>query len=53
VASHDLEFVGQVCTRGLVMVEGRLVEDCELGALLSDRTKLVEYGLAPRKGFRP
>lgn len=52
VASHDLEFVAEVCTRGIVMVEGSVVEDVELRALLSDRAKLIEYGLALRTAPR-
>jgi energy-coupling factor transporter ATP-binding protein EcfA2 len=49
VASHDLEFVAQVCTRAIVMVAGRLVEDCDVRVLLSEPAKLVKYGLASRR----
>ncbi|MBN1458264.1 MAG: ABC transporter ATP-binding protein [Armatimonadetes bacterium] len=50
VASHDLEFVGQLCERALVLVDGELVADVGLGDLLSDEKRLTEYRLAARRG---
>jgi len=46
IATHDLGFASQLCTRALVMVEGRLVDDTDLSDLLADRERLIQYGLA-------
>lgn len=51
LATHDLEFVGRLCARALVLVGGRLVADEPLASLLGDEARLVAYGLAaPREG---
>jgi cobalt/nickel transport system ATP-binding protein len=45
IATHDLDFAARICSRGLVLVEGRLAADENLPALLADRDRLTEYGL--------
>ena len=45
IATHDLDFVARVCSRGLVLMEGMLAADENLPALLDDGDRLVEYGL--------
>lgn len=46
IATHDVGFVRGLCSRGLVLVKGRLVADEEIEKLLADRSRLVECGLA-------
>jgi cobalt/nickel transport system ATP-binding protein len=46
VATHDLAFVRELCTRALVLVRGNLVADEALGSLMADGARLREYGLA-------
>jgi len=45
VATHDLEFASALCTRALVLVNGELVADTTMAALLDDTTSLQRYGL--------
>jgi cobalt/nickel transport system ATP-binding protein len=45
VASHDLALVGSLCTRVVVIDEGRIVADGLTSALLSDRTLMEAHGL--------
>jgi cobalt/nickel transport system ATP-binding protein len=45
VATHDLELVRGLCTRALVLVEGRLEFDGALDGLLGDRERLERFGL--------
>jgi cobalt/nickel transport system ATP-binding protein len=45
IATHDLDFVGRVCSRALVLVRGRLVADEGLEDLLRDKERLTAYGL--------
>ena len=50
IATHDLDFVRALCSRALVLADGRLAADEGLEALLSDERRLVEYGLVVRQG---
>lgn len=45
VASHDLALVGALCTRVLVIDEGRIVADGATSQLLSDRELMEAHGL--------
>lgn len=45
IATHDLAFAQKVCSRALVLHEGRLMYDGSLGALLADSQMLERYGL--------
>jgi cobalt/nickel transport system ATP-binding protein len=45
VASHDLAFVRETCTRTLIMDSGRLVADGPTRALLADEKLLAQHGL--------
>ncbi|MCX6552503.1 MAG: ABC transporter ATP-binding protein [Acidobacteria bacterium] len=46
VASHDLDFVHQVCARAVILDGGRIAADGPVGAILSDRDLLLRHGLA-------
>jgi cobalt/nickel transport system ATP-binding protein len=46
IATHDLGFASALCTRALVLVDGALVADTTMAALLDDTTSLQRYGLA-------
>ena len=45
VATHDLEFARALCARALVLVNGELVADTSMTALLADTKHLQQYGL--------
>ena len=45
VATHDLDFARALCARALVLVNGELVADTPMDALLSDANGLQRYGL--------
>jgi cobalt/nickel transport system ATP-binding protein len=45
VASHDLEFVLALCTRVLVLDEGRIVADGEPTQVLGDEALMLAHGL--------
>jgi cobalt/nickel transport system ATP-binding protein len=45
VATHDLEFARALCARALVLVNGELVDDTPMTALLADTSRLQQYGL--------
>ncbi len=45
VASHDLEFILQLCPRVLVMSEGRIVADGEARHIMRDETLMMTHGL--------
>ncbi|MPM81752.1 Cobalt import ATP-binding protein CbiO [bioreactor metagenome] len=45
VATHDLAFAGEVCTRALLLRQGRLVADGDAMNLLRDRALLEDCGL--------
>jgi cobalt/nickel transport system ATP-binding protein len=45
VATHDLELVRGLCSRALVLVDGRLAFDGPLEELLADRERLEGFGL--------
>lgn len=46
VASHDLELVGRLATRALVLDGGRLAADLPTRELLADEERLARHGLA-------
>jgi len=52
VATHDLDFARELCSRALVLVQGQLAADDEMEALLADAERLIAYGLAARSGKR-
>lgn len=45
IATHDLEFARALCARALVLMNGELVADTPMAALLDDATSLQRYGL--------
>jgi cobalt/nickel transport system ATP-binding protein len=45
IATHDLELVAELCTRVIVMDEGRIVADGESIRLLSDEDLMLAHGL--------
>ena len=45
VASHDLEFVVQLCPRVIVLDYGQVVADGDTIELLNDEPRMVQYGL--------
>jgi energy-coupling factor transporter ATP-binding protein EcfA2 len=46
VATHDLGFAADLCTRALVLDQGRVAADGPLESLLRDRDLLLRHGLA-------
>ncbi len=47
VASHDLQFVGRLCGRVIVIDEGRIVAEGPARALLADAPLMERHGLEP------
>ena len=45
IATHDLEFARALCVRAVVLVNGELVADTAMAALLNDSKGLQRYGL--------
>jgi len=45
IASHDLDLVLDVCTRTILIRDGRLIEDGETKEILADEKLLLENGL--------
>lgn len=45
IASHDLDFIWDTCSRVLLMAQGRLIRDGETEEILSDGALLEQYGL--------
>jgi len=45
LASHDLEFIFKLCTRVLVLDQGRLVAEGDVKAILSNEVLMLEHGL--------
>ncbi len=46
IATHDLALVRDLCTRTIVMDQGRIVADGPTAELLADEALLLEHGLA-------
>lgn len=53
VASHDLEFVLQLCPRVIVLDEGKLVADGEGRAILGDEPLMLAHGLERPHSLTP
>ena len=47
VVSHDLEMVGALCHRMVIIDRGRVAADGATADILADKRLLVEHGLAP------
>ena len=47
VATHDLELVGALCPRAVVVDQGRVVADGATSDILADTALLAAHGLAP------
>ena len=47
VATHDLELVGALCPRAVVVDQGRVVADGATSDILADTPLLAAHGLAP------
>ena len=45
IASHDLDMVGRVCERVVVIDEGRISADGPAGRILSDGALMERHGL--------
>jgi cobalt/nickel transport system ATP-binding protein len=45
VTTHDLDLAAQLCTRGLLVEQGRLYADLPIAELLQDRALLEKHGL--------
>jgi cobalt/nickel transport system ATP-binding protein len=45
IATHDVEFARALCARALVLVNGRVVADTPMAALLDDSDGMKQYGL--------
>ncbi len=50
VATHDLEFARILCSRALVLGNGKLVADTPMAALLDDPSRLQQWGLTAPLG---
>jgi energy-coupling factor transporter ATP-binding protein EcfA2 len=53
IASHDLAMVGELCTRVLVIDEGRIVADGPTARILSDAALMEAHGLEVWRGSAP
>lgn len=47
IATHDYDLARQLCRRVIVLVDGRVGYDGEVGGLFGDAVKMREMGLAP------
>lgn len=45
IASHDLDFIWDTCSRVLLMAEGRIIRDGGTEEILRDEALLAQYGL--------
>lgn len=45
VATHDLDFAAQICTRALILDQGRIVHDGPIAETTEDTGLLTRYGL--------
>jgi energy-coupling factor transporter ATP-binding protein EcfA2 len=45
IASHDLEMIAELCSRVLILDEGRLVREGPAYELLNDEALMLEHGL--------
>ena len=52
VATHDLELVGALCGRVVVLDGGRIVADGEAGEILNDASRLEAHGLSRPAGLK-
>ena len=46
IATHDLDLVGYLCERIVILDEGKIVADGKAEQILGDKTLLAEHGLA-------
>ena len=47
IVTHDLELVGALCRRVVILDQGRVVADGGTGDILADKRLLAAHGLAP------
>ncbi len=45
LATHDLSMVGRLCSRVILMEQGRIVADRPTAEVLDDRALLIAHGL--------
>ena len=45
IASHDLEMIAELCSRVLILDQGRLVREGPAYELLNDEALMLEHGL--------
>lgn len=45
IATHDLDFASQACSRAIVMDRGKIVADGPIQQILSDQSLLIKHGL--------
>lgn len=52
IVTHDLPYAAQLCERAVVMDEGRVVADGDIGSVLADAELLARHRLEVPWGFR-
>ena len=47
VATHDMDMIGELCPRTIVMARGRIVADGPTRQVFADRAEVESWGLEP------